>query len=92
MRNEYGVPGKPLIALWNLILSPCGVSRDNLFGTEADLNDRVVKRSSQKGGVGIGNQTTIEQTDHFTVRNSDNTIKRIRLLLDEPKDSNLFTK
>jgi len=81
-----------IIGLWHLILPPCGISRELLFSTEADSNDRIVKKYSQQGGVGGGNQTIVEKTDHFTVRNSDDTVKGIRLLLDEPMGSNLFTK
>jgi hypothetical protein len=78
--------------LWKLILPPCGINRQNLFGGEADTNDRIVKQSSQQGGVQSNNQTAIYETDHFSLRNSGDTTNRIQLVLDEPVGSSLFTK
>ena len=78
--------------LWKFILSKCGFNRENVFGAEAELNDRIVKKSSQQGGVIDQYSTTIWETDHFTVRNSFKTIDQIKLLLDEPMNSEKFTK
>ncbi|MBI5101638.1 MAG: hypothetical protein HZB33_07390 [Nitrospirae bacterium] len=78
--------------LWKLVLSRCGFTRENVFGAEYDTNDRIVRRSSQEGGVLRRCSTEVIDTDHFTVRIAAKTIAEIRILLDEPLNSQLFTK
>ncbi|MBI5847209.1 MAG: Ig-like domain-containing protein [Nitrospirae bacterium] len=78
--------------LWTMVLLNCGIGRDNLFGSEVNLNDRIVKQSSQRGGVDSQYTTIVNGEDHFSVRNSNVTINKIRLLLDSAAGSSLFTK
>ncbi|HBH61344.1 MAG TPA: hypothetical protein DDX85_06320 [Nitrospiraceae bacterium] len=81
-----------IFGLWRYIISRCGFTRVAIFGAEAETNDRIVKQTSQIGGVIDQHSTKVYDTDHFSVRNSIKTIDRIRELIDEPRDSELFTK
>ncbi|GBE05314.1 alpha/beta hydrolase family protein [bacterium BMS3Abin10] len=78
-----------IIILWNNILEPCGFTRMNVFG---EGNDRIVGATSQYGGL-MGDNTTLNNfEDHFTVRNSSETVDEIKILLNEPLNSGKFSQ
>jgi pimeloyl-ACP methyl ester carboxylesterase len=75
--------------LWTFVLDRCGFTPENVF---RDSSDRIVGTTSQRGGLGGLTSTLIPNTDHYTVRNSDDTIAKIRLLLNSPAKDGLFSK
>lgn len=78
-------------ALWEQVLQPCGFTLDRVFQSESFTNDRIVKRSSQAGGLTGANTQDFYLVDHFNILGSSEVISNVKSLLEEPLPSTFFT-
>lgn len=69
-------------ALWNKVMEPCNFTLEQVFGTEANTNDRIVTRESQRAGLSDLETEQLNGVDHLSILENAEAIDRVKSLLD----------